>query len=137
MTEQEIQSVISRFIADAFRIKKWCKKHKCEDCILHHNYPICTVSSIFGTSPNVWESEPEVTDDDKAILRNIPKEYKWIGCDKGGEIWVYESKPSKGECAWHSGGKAGMLLNKNVLPSLFQWCTWEDEEPWYIPDLLG
>ena len=134
MTEQEIQSVMSRLKAEASKMKKWCKKHKCKECVLHPN---CTASSIFGRSPNAWEIEPEVTNDDKAILRNIAEAYKWIACDMNGEIWVHESKPSKGECIWHSGGKMGKALNKNMLPNLFRWCSWEDDEPWYIPDLLG
>lgn len=133
MTEQEIQSVMSRFIADAFIIKRWCKKHDCEECILAQGCP----KLIFNCFPDSWETGPNITDDDETILRNIAEAYKWIACDRDGGIWGYRSRPSKGECRWHTDGETGKVLSKDMLPNLFRWCTWEDDEPWHIPSLLG
>lgn len=138
MTEQEIQSVMSRLKAEALRMKRWRKKHKCKECVLHPN---CTASSIFGASPNVWEIEPEVTDDDKAILRNIAKEYKWITRDRDGDVAVFSDKPirsnSLGKWGRNSEDDLGIdLIKQCAFPNLFAGLQWEDE-PWYIPDLIG
>lgn len=35
------------------------------------------------------------TEDEKAILKSLPKNYKWIARDKNGFIYVYANKPHK------------------------------------------
>lgn len=82
-----------------------------------------------------------LTDLEKDALKKIPVEYKWIACDKCGAVYAYANKPKRDDNlgAWHDCAKDGAFMyvvNTSVFPSLFQWCKWEDE-PWYIPDLLG
>ena len=82
-----------------------------------------------------------LTDLEKDALKKIPVEYKWIACDKCGAVYAYANKPKRDDNlgAWHDCAKDGAFMyvvNTSVFPSLFQWCKWEDE-PWYIPNLLG
>lgn len=81
----------------------------------------------------LWErkEKPKLTEDEKAILRNVPKHYKWVARDKNGFICMYIKKPSKCECSW--GGCKYMLL---PFDHLFKFIKWEDEEPYLIEELL-
>ena len=82
----------------------------------------------------VWKrEEPTITEDEKAILRNLPAGYKWIAQDRDGRLFVYPGKPSKAVNAW------GSTLGYTFLGSfnhLFKMVKWEDDEPWKIEDLL-
>lgn len=138
MTEKEIQSVMSRFKAEALRIKKWCKERKCDECAFGYH---CSVVSMFGRAPENWDVEPNITDDDKVILRNIAKEYKWIARDRDGDVAIFSSKPIRsnflGKWGRNCEDELGVdLMKQGVFSNLFAWIQWEDE-PWYIPDLLG
>ena len=78
------------------------------------------------------KKEPKLTEDEKAILRNLPKKYKWIARDIDGCLYVYASKPKKGITMWESDGLPMIPFNH-----LFQFAKWEDEEPYSIEELLG
>jgi hypothetical protein len=76
--------------------------------------------------------KPLLTEDEKTILRNLPKEYKWIARDCSGVLCVYENKPKKDGDAWTS-----YSLDYSILfQHLFQFIRWEDEEPYNIEELL-
>lgn len=82
----------------------------------------------------VWKrEEPTITEDEKAILRNLPANYEWITRDKDGRLCVYPGKPLKVTTKWGSG-----LGHKffDLFDHLFQMVRWEDDEPWKIEDLL-
>ena len=82
----------------------------------------------------LWErkEKPQLTEDEKAILRNVPYDYKWIARDIDGCLYVYESKPKKGITMWESDG-----LPMIPFVHLFQFIKWEDVEPYSIEELLG
>lgn len=81
-----------------------------------------------------WKhEEATITDDEKAILRNLPSNYEWIARDKNGRLCVYPGKPSKAVTSW------GCALGHrffDLFDHLFKMVKWEDEEPWKIDDLL-
>lgn len=82
--------------------------------------------------------KPVLTDSDKEALEKVPDKYEWLACDKNGYVYAYGNKPERdaGLEVWHNADDVLLyIVNKNVLPSLFAWCSWEDE-PWYIPVLL-
>ena len=82
----------------------------------------------------LWErkEKPQLNEDEKAILRNVPKHYKWIARDKCGTICVFIDKPHKSGLGW-----GGNFFEVLVLFShLFQFIKWEDEEPYSIEELL-
>ena len=77
------------------------------------------------------EPKPKLTEDEKAILRNLPKEYKWIARDGFGFICIFENKPDKAifGCFY----SAATIL---PFPKLFKFIKYEDKEPYSIEDLL-
>ena len=81
----------------------------------------------------LWErkEKPQLTEDEKVILRNVPYDYKWIARDIDGCLYVYASKPKKGITMWESDG-----LPMIPFDYLFQFITWEDKEPYSIEELL-
>ena len=82
----------------------------------------------------IWErKEAKPTEDEKVILRNLPKKYKWIARDKCGTIWAFIDKPHKSGLGW-CGNFFGALV---LFEHLFQFIKWEDEEPYLIEELLG
>lgn len=85
----------------------------------------------------LWErkEKPKLTYDEKVILKNISKEYKWIARDKNGRLFLYIEKEriTKGGDHWHTDGG---FLDFHMFDNLFQFIKWEDEEPYNIEDLL-
>ena len=78
----------------------------------------------------------KLTEDEKAILKNIDKRYTYIARDKNKNLCVYSEKPFKKEYEW------GITLYGNytglkAFNHLFEFTTWEDEEPYLIEDLLN
>ena len=96
-------------------------------------FDIMKVYKNYTCKELLWErKEPKLTEDEKVILRNLPKDYKWIARDKNGCLYAYASKPKKGIIMWESDG-----LPMIPFAHLFQFIKWEDEEPYSIEDLLG
>lgn len=97
-------------------------------------FDIMKVYKDYTCKELLWErkGKPKLTEDEKAILRNLPKEYKWIARDIDGCLYVYASKPKKGITMWESDG-----LPMIPFDHLFQFIQWEDDEPYLIEDLLG
>lgn len=77
----------------------------------------------------------KLTEDEKVILRNIDKKYKWIARDEGGSLYIYCDKPLKFLDMWNNKRNTGWAF-LNVFAHLFQSIKWEDEEPYLIEDLL-
>ena len=77
----------------------------------------------------LWERKeaPKLNEDEKIILRNIPKEYKWIARDLSGMVYIFIERPEKGQAIWYGCGQP-------MIPfyHLFQFIQWEDEEPYSI-----
>ena len=76
-----------------------------------------------------------LTDDEKAILKNLPKMYKWIARDENGTLYLYFyfEKPLKKDDFWKSGS---LEFDFSLYNQLFQFIKWEDKEPYDIDELL-
>ena len=81
----------------------------------------------------LWERKenPKLTEDEKVVLRNLPKKYKWIARDKSDWIFLYKEKPIKLKISW-----SGCMYTTLPFKHLFQFIQWEDEEPYSIEELL-
>ena len=98
-------------------------------------FDIMKVYKDYTCKELLWErkeKQPKLTEDEKVILKNIPKKYKYIARDKNGLIFLYSEKPSKYDYSW-------IGYNDIAFPyyHLFQFIKWEDEEPYSIEELLG
>ena len=84
----------------------------------------------------LWErkEKPKLTEVEKTILENIPKEYKYIARDEDEELYIYEEKPRKVEEAWQWGG---LYVDFGLFNHLFNFIKWEDDEPNKIEELLN
>lgn len=105
-----------------------CEKSDCFVCDLWKNK-----DEILKILLSEHKEKPQLTDDEKAILRSIDSKFEFIAKDKSGNLYVYMRKPYKGENRWESGALAVLLP---VFNDLFQFIKWEDEEPWNIKELL-
>ena len=100
------------------------------------SYDIMKVYKDYTCKKLLWERkekpQPKLTEDEKAILRNIPKEYKWIARDLSGMVYIFIERPEKGQAIWYGCGQP-------MIPfyHLFQFIKWEDDEPYLIEELLG
>lgn len=97
----------------------------------HYNYcPTCGQRLDWVSAKMV-----KLSDEEKVILKNIDKRFKWIARDKNGNLFIYCEKPIKRESAWGS----EIIFDYEVMiifNHLFQFIKWEDEEPYLVEDLL-
>ena len=87
----------------------------------------------------VWKREElTLTEDEKAILRNLPEKFKWIARDENGKLCIYRNKPGRLQRVW-SGEEDGEddFEYLNLFNHLFKMVKWEDDEPWNTEDLLN
>ena len=98
-------------------------------------FDIMKVYKDYTLTELLWERkekpQPQLTENEKAILRNVPKEYKWIARDLSGMVYIFIERPEKGQAIWYGCGQP-------MIPfyNLFQFIQWEDEEPYSIEELL-
>ena len=74
-----------------------------------------------------------LTDDEKTILKNLPREYEWIARDKSWMLYLYFRKPLKTGTCWES---ESIESDFSMFGNLFQFIKWEDENPYNIDELL-
>ena len=72
--------------------------------------------------PKQWK----FTEDEKVILRNLPKEYNWIARDGNKDLYIYITKPCKIEDIWDYDESPHEL---DSFEHLFQTIQWDDAEP--------
>ena len=98
------------------------------------SYDIMKVYKDYTLTELLWErkEKPQLNEDEKVILRSLPKEYKWIARDLSGMVYIFIERPEKGQAIWYGCGQP-------MIPfyHLFQFIQWEDDEPYSIEDLLG
>lgn len=83
------------------------------------------------------EEEPKpslLTEDERVILRNLDKNWKWIARDEDNELYIFETKPCKESYFWSS--EDGNWQINCYFTNLFQFIKWEDDEPYNIEELL-
>lgn len=78
--------------------------------------------------------KPVLTADEKVILRNINKDFKYIARDSDTDLYIYNNKPIKMTTCWNTEG--GVFCSLECFAHLFPFVKWEDEEPYLIEDLL-
>ena len=103
----------------------------------HSGLDIMKIYEDYTLKKVLWErkEKPELTKVEEAILRSLPKKYKYIARDKISEsmLCVFIDKPEKVLAKfWFSPNYESLEIFKH----LFQFIKWEDEEPYLISDLL-
>lgn len=123
----------SEFIAEAIYD---CKKNDDTVCICCKQREMC--NQLYNVEQiKKWffeEWKPKLTEDEKVILRNLHKKYKWIARDGNGDIFIFPDKPIKYESVWDYCGRESKSLI--LFSYLFEFIKWSDEEPYSIEELL-
>lgn len=87
----------------------------------------------------VWKREDlTITSDEKVLLENIDKIFKYIARNRDSNLFVYGDKPEKEVGALNMWLRRpdSYIANLAVYIHLFPMVKWKDEEPWLIEDLL-
>lgn len=106
-----------------------CEKSDCFVCDLWKNK-----DEILKILLSEHKEKPKLTDDEKAILKSLPKNWKYMLRNYNNKLFLTESKPKRKDvCYWDY---KGSCYDLDIFGHLFQFIKWEDEEPWNISDLL-
>lgn len=71
------------------------------------------------------------TEDEKVILRNLPKEYNWLVKSENDSLFVFTSEPQKIDYYWETinKGKDSYCEEISMFNHLFKCIQWSDERP--------
>lgn len=105
------------------KTREYCGEHACDECY----------KAFFEWLKEGYKEPIQITEDEKVILKNLPKEYKWIVRDSSNYICIHNEEPMKMVAFWDSDSKTEAIT---VFSHLFQFIKWEDEEPHSIEELL-
>lgn len=100
-----------------------------KDCLKNEFCSDLSIAVLVDEDFTIIQPKPTLTEDEKVILRNLPKEYKYIVRDDKMLI-ITTRKPLKRDIL-ENFGQAFILPYYN----LFQFIKWEDE-PYSIEELL-
>ena len=102
-------------------------------------FDIMKVYKDYTCQEVLWErKEIELSDCERSLLGALPCEFKYIARDKRGDLFVFDERPVKYDeySEWVITGRFANAGELKVFNHLFQFVKWEDEEPYYIPDLF-
>lgn len=112
-------------------------QYKNDLTFINNTYPELDIMKVYKDhtlKELLWErkEKPHLTDDEKAILRNIDKDFKYIVRQRVNGLYVFKDKPTKMNFIWR-GCDCELIC---IFNHLFQFIKWEDYEPYKIEDLL-
>ena len=121
--------------------KSYISDSNVEDDLTSDRVKECDIMKVYSDytlKELLWErKEIKLTEDEKVILRNIDKDYKYIARDKDGSLRIYINKVQKCDNkAWWELTKCD-YENLDIFRHLFQFIKWEDDEPCSIKELLA
>lgn len=80
-------------------------------------------------------TKPKLTEDEKVILKNLDKDWKYIARNKEG-LYIFTSKPHKEDGGFMLYGTDNGYYMAFLFNKLFKFIQYADEEPYLIEDLL-
>ena len=97
---------------------------------------ILTLNDILSCNIEKLPQKPKLTEAERVILENLPKEFKWIvRTDSFNVLLIYTNKPERFTHYWFK--SCGDISTLEPFKHLFQFIKWEDKEPYNIQELLG
>lgn len=149
-TEEEANKLLSAFDKMG---KKWSSGNRYTEFNNWNNYGQEIVYHNDGTYSNlryinsdvcmVYEfenvdltipKEYQFSEDEKTILRNLDKKWKWLARDKSGLLGVYTLKPLKSSNGYFC--SEGSWNSIKLFEHLFQSIQWTDDEPVEIAKVI-
>ena len=104
---------------------------KLEKCVMGEQNSLEKSENVSSMSKNGL-----LTEDERVILRNLDKKWKWIARDLNcGNLYLYVEEPLKDDGFWKNKLEQKWCLI-HMFNHLFQFIKWEDDEPYNIEELL-
>lgn len=97
----------------------------------HPLYELLTGEFALVKLPKVTLTQAERT-----ILENLPKEYEWIARDEDNTITVFIGKPTFNNDIWENTKIGEKYSELHCYNHLFKFIKWEDNKPYNIKELL-
>lgn len=152
-TEEKAKTLLSAFDKMG---KKWSTGNRYTEFNNWDNYGQKTIYYNDGTYGNlrgiestvcmVYEfenvdltipKEYQFSEDEKTILRNLDKKWKWLGRDEDGKLFLFTDKPEKDNDGWQLVNFQTSYASLNIFEFLFQSIQWTDDEPVEIAKVIG
>ena len=106
-----------------------CKERSCGACTCYE----CRIDWL----KSEHKEQIKLSDAERVILENLPKDYKWIARDDIQDIlWIFTEKPTKNHRWWANESNFKIGVSLSLFNHLFQFIKWEDTEPYNIEELL-
>ena len=110
----------------------------CLDIVSAYSNPVLSVANW----DKIWERKT-LTSEEKIILQNLDKSFKYITRDKNGELWIWSAEELfKDTRDWrlvennYENTRPYLCLNFTAYNHLFKCVSWDDENPTEIEELL-
>lgn len=138
VTSEQLLDLFGLKVGDKLRIEDIdfiVKKFINDDQLYLDNKGYCSsLMRLIDKDYEIIKQTPKLSEDEKVMLRILPKEYKQIARDKYGNL-VCGNNLERDKIGWHTdeSEKWNYLI---VFNDLFKFITWEDEEPYNIKELL-
>ena len=116
-----------------YKIQNNClkRRHEAGDNFMGSGFSINKINEISKIIK--LPKKKQFTDDELAIMRSLPKEYKWITRDDDGELYIFDKKPKNINGIWDNYDR---IRDFDFFEHLFKSITSEDEEPVFIDDYV-
>ena len=101
---------------------------KLEKCVMGEQNSLEKCENVSSMSKNGL-----LTEDERVILRNLDKKWKWIARDKDESLGIFNKEPFKDYDLWRNGRES---YDFSSFKHLFQFIKWTDKEPYNIEELL-
>lgn len=132
ITEEGYYFAVSK---DRQNIARSCAGLECKNCIFDKNDCGCNFSRMKWLLSE-YKEPIKLTKLEHGILEYLfkNKQYKFIVRERNGCLYIYKSNPKKEVDGWQS---LSMSCGLGPFNGLFEFVTWEDEEPTSIQEVLN
>lgn len=117
-----------------------CTRLGCEKCKFGYNFSEgvgCAYMRASWLYEEYQKPKIKIPLATKVILENLNKKWEWIVKDEDGTVWFYKYKPYKISHEWDcEDGNGTYNVTKAFEEELFNFLSWDDEEPTNIKELL-
>ena len=122
-----------------------CNGFSCNDCKFSNsnngNDKYCRQNMFEWLYKEYEKPKPKIPLATKYFLESLNDKYEWIAKDEDGAVWCYKFKPEKytqdKNKRWTVYGRGNISGFRDVFKKeIFDFLSWEDEEPTNIKELL-
>ena len=122
-----------------------CAGFRCKNCKFSNsnsgNSKYCHQNKLEWLYKEYKKPKPKIPLATKYFLESLNDKYEWIAKDEDGAVWCYKFKPEKytqdNNKRWTVYGRGNIAGFRDVFKKeIFDFLSWEDEEPTLIQNIL-